>query len=187
MGAGASAPETLHKTLEETSETDLAKALHDLPAETRAKLREAIATGKAETGATGQEATNISTPRGSAEQKQLLADPGTPPTVTVTTEELAEAIDTVISLGMQMDREMKTNEEDQNAPGEAGRFAQYRTPRLRRKSRDLSEKVNDLHVDCLHASRLHASPRRFHASPRAPIASRLSHARHMRSNDPRPK
>lgn len=132
MGAGASAGASALETnamvsneLAKTSEGDLRNKMLALPAETRDKLREAIR--KAEKA--GSTDLNQATPDAAAATEE------------VTTEEMVEAIDMVISMGMSMDREVKANDADEAAPGELGRLAQRRNPRLRRKSRDLYEKV----------------------------------------------
>ena len=208
MGAGASALETLHKRLEETSETDLANAVRELSVEARDRLRTAIglsgATGQAENKAQAP-SVNVSTPRGEeagkfatwdttgqvdkrlkllgaeappdevdATRRMLEKDPvevspktprnsapggvtevkgmgkqqpkapRPPSPVTVTSDDLAEAVDSLISMGMAMDRQMKENEEDEAAPGEAGRMAQLRSPRLTRKSKELAEQFQAL-------------------------------------------
>lgn len=63
----------------------------------------------------------------------------------------AEVIDKVISLGFQMEKEMKENANDTSMPGELGRLAERRAPRLRRKSRDLEEEFSSLMAPKLEA------------------------------------
>ena len=59
-------------------------------------------------------------------------------------DDVAEIIDKVISMGFQMEKKMKECDEEASMPGELGRMAERRAPRLRRKSKDLSEEFGKL-------------------------------------------
>lgn len=85
-----------------------------------------------------------------ATNKTALAAQPKPPRSGETVEEsldeesVTRVVDNVLSMAFKMDRELKENADDLKAPGEAGRMAQARAPRLRRKSKDLAEQFDQL-------------------------------------------
>lgn len=66
-------------------------------------------------------------------------------------DDTAEIIDKVISMGFQMEKKIKENTEETSMPGELGRMAERRAPRLRRKSKDLAEEFDKLMAPKLEA------------------------------------
>merc|ERR550514_39526 len=57
--------------------------------------------------------------------------------------DVGETIDKIITMAMKMERDIKENAEDEQAPGELGRMAASRAPRLRRKSKELQESFQE--------------------------------------------
>ena len=129
MGAGSS---TVQSTLRDSSGTDLKAALDQWPGSARGKLKAALASfgDTKEAPATGDTNIDVSTPR-----KDTKQEPKPAPTL----QEVGAIVDTVIEMTYKLDRDMNENAQDVNAPGELGRMAAQRTPRLRRKSKDLAE------------------------------------------------
>jgi len=70
--------------------------------------------------------------------------PAAAPPLPPTDGQITEAIDKVITMAFKMEAEIKENADDEKQPGQLGRMAANRAPRLRRKSKDLQENFNTL-------------------------------------------
>jgi len=73
------------------------------------------------------------------------------PSSTTIDDSVTEVIDKVISMGFKMEKQIKENSEETSSPGELGRIAERRAPRLRRKSKDLAEEFDKLMAPKLEA------------------------------------
>ena len=92
---------------------------------------------------TGDDEASGTTPLASPATSPLIAaTQATPPPPT--DEEITKAVDGVLTMAFKMEKELKVNAEDEKAPGELGRIAAARGPRLRRKSKDLQQSFNSI-------------------------------------------